>query len=98
MVTKIIWNKRALDTFDEITAYLCDNFSLPTAQNFAESVYERIDWVCKHPTSGRKVRGMKTLLMVSFGKHHQLYFRTKGRTLFICDFFDTRQDPSKRPY
>ena len=98
MVTKIIWNNRALDTFDEITTYLCDNFSLKTAQNFAESAYKKIDWVCKHPTSGRKVRSMKTLLMVNFGKHHQLYFRTKGKTLFICDFFDTRQDPSKRPY
>ena len=98
MVTKIIWNKNALLTFDEITAYLLDNFSLQTAQNFAELAYERIDWVCKHSKSGRKVRGTKTLLMVNFGKHHQLYFRTHGNTLFICDFFDSRQDPNKRPY
>lgn len=98
MVTKIIWNKRAIATFDEITIYLLDNFSLQTAQNFFDGVYDKIDWVCKHPTSGRKVRDTKTLLSVNFGKHHQLYFRTKGKTLYICDFFDTRQDPSKRPY
>ena len=98
MVTKIIWNKTALRTFDETTTYLLDNFSLQTAQNFAELVYAKIDWVCKHPKSGRKVRSTKTLLMVNFGKHHQLYFRTEGKTLFICDFFDSRQDPSKRPY
>ena len=45
MVTKIIWNKAALRTFDEITTYLLDNYSL-----------------------------------------------------FISDFWDTRQDPNKRPY
>jgi plasmid stabilization system protein ParE len=98
MVTKIIWNNRAIHTFNQITTYLVDNFSLKAAQNFADELYERIDWVCQHPTSGRKVRGTKTLLMTNFGKHHQLYFRTQGRKLFICDFFDTRQDPSKRPY
>ncbi len=43
MVTKIIWNKKALNTFDEITTYLIDNFSLKTAQNFTEELYERID-------------------------------------------------------
>ena len=98
MVTKIIWNKAALRTFDEITTYLHDNFSLQTAQNFAELTYQKIDWVCQHPKSGRKVHGTKTLLMVNFGKHHRLYFRNEGKTLIICDFFDTRQDPSKRPY
>ena len=62
MVTKIIWNKSALRTFDEITVYLHDNFSLQTAQNFAELTYQKIDSVCKHPTSGRKVRVLKHCL------------------------------------
>ena len=27
-----------------------------------------------------------------------LFYSVKGSTLFIVDFFDTRQDPMKRPY
>ena len=59
MVTKIIWNKNALRNFDEITAYLHDNFSLQTAQNFAELAYDKIDWVCKHSKSGQKYKVLK---------------------------------------
>jgi plasmid stabilization system protein ParE len=98
MVTKIIWNKNAGETFEETTNFLLDTFSLQTAQNFADSAYQKIDWVTKYPSSGRPVKNTKTLRMVNFGKHHQLYYRVKGKTLFICDFFDTRQDPAKRPY
>lgn len=98
MVTKIIWNKSAEITFDEIANFLVDNYSLQTAHKFANTTYEKIDWVVKYPTSGRPVKSTKTLRMVNFGKHHQLYYRVKGKTLFVCDFFDTRQDPLKRPY
>jgi hypothetical protein len=41
MVTKIIWNKAASRTFDNITIYMVDNFSLQSAQNFALSAYEK---------------------------------------------------------
>ncbi len=98
MVTKIIWNKAALKTFDEITNYMLENYSLNTAQKFAGNAYEKIDWVAKYPTSGRKVPNTKTLRMVNFGNNYQLYYRIQGKTLFISDFWDTRQDPKKRPY
>ena len=35
--------------------------------------------------------------LFKFGKHNQIYFRVQGKTLFISDFFDARQDPKKRP-
>jgi plasmid stabilization system protein ParE len=98
MVTKIIWNKAASRTFDGITDYMVDNFSLQSAQNFATSVYEKIDYIVKHPFVGRQVKGTKSLKMLNLGKHHQIYFRVHGNTLYISDFFDTRQDPNKRPY
>ncbi len=98
MVTKIIWNKAASRTFDNITTYLVDNNSLQGAQNFAASVYEKIDYLVKYPFIGRKVKGTKSLMMVNLSKYHQMYFRVHGKTLFISDFFDTRQDPKNRPY
>ena len=98
MVKKIIWNDSALRTFDNITSYLQDNYSLQAAYNFSELAYNKIDQITKYPTIGRPVPNTKTLQKINFGKHHQLYFRLKGRTLYICDFFDTRQDPTKRPY
>ena len=98
MVTKIIWNKTALKTFDEITIYLLDQYSLQTAQKFADRAYDKIEQVAKYPTIGRKVPDTKTLRKVNFGEHHQLYYRAKGKTLYICDFWDTRQNPKNTPY
>jgi plasmid stabilization system protein ParE len=98
MVTKVIWNKAASRTFDDITICMVDNISLQSAQNFAVSVYEKIDYIIKYPFVGRKVRGTKSLKMLNIGKHHHIYFRVHGNTLFISDFFDTRQNPDKRPY
>jgi plasmid stabilization system protein ParE len=98
MVTKVIWNKAATRTFDDITTYMVDNFSLQSAQNFALSAYEKIDYITKYPFVGRKVQGTKSLKMLNFGKHYHIYFRVQGSTLFISDFFDSRQDPNKRPY
>ena len=98
MVTKIIWNKAASRTFDEITTYRVDNNSLQSAQNFAVAVYQKIDYIVKYPFVGRQVRGTKSLKMLNLGKHYHIYFRLHGNTLYISDFFDTRQDPNKRPY
>ena len=41
MVTKVIWNKAASNTFDDITTYMVDNFSLQSAQSFAAAVYKK---------------------------------------------------------
>jgi plasmid stabilization system protein ParE len=98
MVTKIIWNKAASRTFDDITTYMVDNASLQSAQNFAIAVYGKIDYIVKYPFVGRKVEGTKSLKMLNLGKYHHIYFRVRGNTLYISDFFDTRQNPNKRPY
>jgi plasmid stabilization system protein ParE len=98
MVTTITWNKTALTTFNEIADYLNDNFSYTAALNFAESAYRKIGRVEQYPTIGRKVPNTKTLRMINFGKHHQMYYRVHGKTLFICEFYDTRQHTDSRPY
>ncbi len=98
MVTTIIWNKTALTTFNDIAAYLNENFSNTAARNFVEAAYDKIEQLEKHPTIGRKVPKTKSLRMINFGKHHQMYYRVQGKTLFICDFFDMRQHPDKKPY
>ncbi len=97
MVTKIIWNKAASKTFDNIAGFLVDNYSLQSAENFAASVYSKINYIVKYPFVGRQVQGAKSLKMLNFGKHYQIYFRVQGKTLYISDFFDARQDPKKRP-
>ena len=98
MVKKIIWTKAADKTFDNITTYLDEKASLQAAQNFAQLVYDKIDSLVKNPSLGRKVATTKSIRVLNFGKHHQLYYRIEGKNLIISNFFDTRQDPKKRPF
>ena len=98
MVKKIIWTKAADKAFDNITAYLHDNASHQAAHNFASLVYQKIDSLVKYPTQGRRVITTKSVRVLNLGKNHQLYYRIEGKTLFISSFFDTRQNPTKRPF
>jgi plasmid stabilization system protein ParE len=98
MVKKIKWNKAADRTFDQTTDYLQDNFSTLSAENFANLVYERIDQVVKGLTVGRVSTKEKSVMILKLDKNRQMYYRLNGTTLTIVDFWDTRQDPNKRPY
>ncbi len=98
MVKRVIWRKIADRSFDKIAFYLHDNFSLQVAHNFTKLVYDKIDKLEKQPHSGAKVSGTKSVRYVNFGKHYQMFYRIDGKTLIISYFFDTRQDPFKRPF
>jgi plasmid stabilization system protein ParE len=98
MVKKIKWNKAADRTFDEVTDYLQTKYSTQSAENFANLVYSRIDQVAKGLTVGRLSPKTKSVMILKLDKHKQMYYRLTGTTLTIVDFWDTRQDPNKRPY
>jgi plasmid stabilization system protein ParE len=98
MVKKIKWNNAAENTFEETTNYLQDNFSSKAAENFANLVYDRIDMLVHGLTVGRKSDKAKTVMVLKLDKHRQMYYRIHGTTLIIVDFWDTRQDPRKKPY
>ena len=98
MVKKIKWNNAAGNTFEETTNYLQDNFSLHAAEIFANRVYDRIDMLVNGLTVGRKSTKAKTVMILKLDKHRQMFYRMHGTTLIIIDFWDTRQDPRKRPY
>jgi plasmid stabilization system protein ParE len=98
MVKKIKWNKAADKTFDEITEYLQTQYSIQSAENFANLVYKRIDQITNGLTVGRISPRTKTVMILKLDKHKQMYYRLVGTTLTIVDFWDTRQDPQKRPY
>ena len=85
MVTKVIWNKAASRTFDNITTHMVDNHSLQAAQNFAAAVYEKIDYITKYPFVGRKVSGTKSLKMLHFSKHYHIHLfpHTRDNTLYF---------------
>ena len=98
MVTQIKWRKKALRQIAETASYLETQFSIPTANNFVDSVIKTIEKVSKNPKSYRKAPKTKSVYFVAIDKNRQMFYRIEGKILIISAFFDSRQDPNKRPY
>jgi plasmid stabilization system protein ParE len=98
MVTQIIWTPKADKTFDRITTYLQKKASLPICEKFVEAVYHKIDVIIEHPEIGRPTLVSDSIRFINVDKHHQIFYRFDGSILLLLAFFDTRQDPKKRPF
>lgn len=63
------------------------------------SLWEKLDFITKYPETGRKSAKDINIQFVNFSKNYRIYYRVdKDDTLRVLAIFDTRQDPSKRPY
>ena len=98
MAHRIEWNKRAINELRDIITYLLQHDAKQAAVSFNQKVKDKISKLDQSKTVGRKAPMAKTIFFVLIGKHHRLYYRKIGTTLRIVCFFDTRQDPTKRPY
>ena len=98
MAKTVIWSKRSLKILRETVTYLRDEASEKAANNFIDTVYRHIDSLTKYPEKGRRELKTKTIRFVNIDAHRQMFYRIKGNKLHIADFFDTRQNPNKRPY
>lgn len=98
MVEKIIWTRKAQKEFDAIITYFEREASEQAARNFYLSIKNKLNRLEKYPESGRIVEENQQRRVVNLDKYRQMFYRIKGKSLFITDFFDMRQDPQKRPY
>ena len=98
MVTKIEWRKKALRFVEGKAIYLETEFSEQAAINFVSRIEKTIEKVAKNPKSYRKVSLSKSVYFTNVDKQNQMFYRVEGDRLIISAFFDTRQDPKKRPF
>ena len=98
MVKRIDWSNTALKKINEIIAYMKQNASDKAARDFVDAVYKQLESLKKYPQKGRPSPKAKTIREVRIDKHRKMYYRTKGSTIHISTFFDTRQNPKKSPF
>jgi plasmid stabilization system protein ParE len=98
MVKQIRWANEANDTFENMTAYLQEEFSLNTAMKFADSIYAQIDRLILYPEIGQPSPKDATIRTVKVNKNVIMFYHYDGFEILIVDFFNTRQDPRKRKY
>lgn len=98
MVKKVEWSLKADRELTRILSYLQDEISEQSAERFINAVDKRINQLKTQPEIERRALKTKTVRFLNIDKHKQMFYRVSGSTLFITTFFDTRQNPDKRPY
>ena len=98
MVEKIEWSVRFVKQIKRIIIYLRENAPESAIDKFKLELEYKIVKIAKHPTAHRQALNRKTIRFSNFMRHYQIFYTVKGKILVITAIFDTRQNPTKRPY
>lgn len=98
MALEIKWSKRADKKFDKILDYLIKKWGDRVTKNFVKKVYDFLDILSEFPEIGsieNKEKGIRGFTIV---KQINIFYRIKGDTIILLDFFDNRQDLNKKRF
>jgi len=98
MALEIVWTKRADKKFDKIIEYLSMTWGEKVTASFVKKVYDFLDILTEFPEIGtlehkdRNIRGFTIIKQVN------VFYKVTRNKIIILNFFDNKQDPSKKRY
>ncbi len=98
MALKITWSKQADKKFDKIISYLLSEWGEMTTQYLIRRVYHLLDVLSEYPKLGTIENKEKEIRGFLIAKQITLFYRVKGHTIILLDFFDNRQNPEKKRF
>ena len=93
---KIKWTKNAKKSFDKTIEFLQEEWSINSAIKFVRKVNKFIDNVKTQPKIGRPEIVKTNLRSFVISRQITVFYRIKGNTIVLLNFFDTRQHPRKK--
>jgi plasmid stabilization system protein ParE len=96
MAKKIIWTPEAEKTFSQVIDYLEANWTKKEIKNFVIQTNTIAQLLSEFPHLGR-YSFEKDSREVLITKHNILIYKEYGDRIDLIVFFDTRQDPIKKP-
>lgn len=98
MAYKIIFQKDFLKKSVHIANWLEINWSKKSADKFASILYQKLTDIQNNPFIGQICKNDIATRKILISPHNKLFYRVKGKTIYIITLFDTRQDPKKNKY
>jgi len=94
MAYKIIQSQLFLTKVIHLLEYLEKTWGKKVSEEFKQKLDTQILSLLKQLDKGKncKLPNVKRLLITP---HNKLFYRVKGKTIYIITFFDMRQDPKK---
>ncbi len=98
MAFKIKWTTRADVKFDKILQYLTTNYGEQVTKNFINKVYDFLDILSEFPEIGSIENQEKSIRGFTIVKQINIFYRIKGETIILLDFFDNRKNPKSKRF
>lgn len=98
MAFEIILKKRFLNKLTKTLAYLEKEWTHEVAVVFLQKIERRLEQLSKQPHLRAPSSKVKNIRAVLITKHNKMYYKVKGKYIFILNMYDTRINPSKNPY
>ena len=98
MALSINWTKRADKKFDKILEYLLLEWGESVTKNFVKKTYDFLDVLSEFPEIGTVENVEKGIRGFTLLKQINIFYRIKGDTVILLDFFDNRKSPSKKRF
>jgi plasmid stabilization system protein ParE len=97
---KVIYTDQSLDSFQEGVEFLLEDLGIPIEKvsEIKTQLLDKAESLALNPYKGQKEEYLEHL-----GKEHRrlieghfkIIYLIQGETIYITDFFDTRQDPEE---
>jgi len=98
MVKKVIWNRRASNSFNSIIEYLQQEWGNNVTKNFVTRTYQIIELLSEFPEIGTIENKEKQIRGFVVTKHNTLFYRIEDKNIILLNFFDNRQHPDKKAF
>ena len=96
-MAEVIWLPQAENDLDEILRYLQQKWGERVLEEFIVKLERIIKLICEQPTMFRHSSKMN-IHQVLVTKHNLLFYRIKENNIEILTLFDTRRNPTTKPF
>ena len=94
---KIYWTKKSKQKFLDIKSYILSEFGLSSSEKFKERVFDFLEILSKFPELGSLEVPNKSIYGFQLSRQTRVFYRINKDHISLLIFFDSRQDPGKRP-
>ena len=89
-------SKKAVADLDEIWLYTVEKWSLAQSDRYYSLIFDEIDYICSHPTSGKTMDHIRKGYRASKVKSHLIFYRIADETIEIIRILHERMDIDNR--
>jgi plasmid stabilization system protein ParE len=95
MAKEVRWSKEALDSFNNVVAYLEENWTENEIISFAEATDSVVNYISLYPKMFRKTDKLN-IHEALVTPHNLLIYKIYRKHIALITFWDTRQNPAKK--